>query len=74
MPVVFLQQVNITDFLEVEGNVKVDSTGYLQLPVGTTAQRPSSANAGMIRYNSTSGKVEAYVPGKEGALQWTNLH
>jgi len=31
------------------------------LPVGTTAQRPSSAVLGMIRYNSTEGLVEIYV-------------
>ena len=73
MAINFLQQVNISDFLEVEGNLRVDSTGYVQLPVGTTAQRPSSPSVGMIRYNSTNGKVEAYVPGKEGEL-WTSLH
>jgi hypothetical protein len=72
MPVVFLQEVNITDFLEVEGNVKVDSTGYLQLPVGTTAQRPTP-QLGMIRYNSTNGKVEAYVQG-EKVNEWVDLH
>lgn len=57
MPIVFLQQVNITDFLEVEGNLKVDSTGYIQLPKGTTAQRPTAVE-GMIRYNTTTEKVE----------------
>ena len=57
MPIVFLQQVNISDFLEVEGNLKVDSTGYIQLPVGTTAQRPTAVE-GMIRYNTTTDKVE----------------
>tara|TARA_R100000278_G_scaffold100286_1_gene76952 strand:+ start:244 stop:468 length:225 start_codon:yes stop_codon:yes gene_type:complete len=74
MAINFLQQVNISDFLEVEGNLKVDSTGYIQLPVGVNSNRPSPASAGMIRYNNTSGKVEAYVPGKEGSLEWTNLH
>ena len=72
MPVVFLQQVNITDFLEVEGNVKVDSTGYLQLPLGTTAQRPSSPQKGMIRYNSSNDEVEVYARGPEGN-QWRSL-
>lgn len=36
------------------------STGYFGLPVGTTAQRPGSAAAGMVRYNSTLGSVEIY--------------
>ena len=35
--------------------------GAIQLPIGTTAQRPSSAVAGMIRYNSTEELVEIYV-------------
>ena len=32
---------------------------YLQLPVGTTAQRPSPS-AGMLRYNSTTSTLEYY--------------
>ena len=36
------------------------TTGGLFLPVGTTAQRPASPSAGMIRYNSTRGLVEIY--------------
>ena len=35
--------------------------GAIQLPIGTTAQRPGSAVAGMIRYNSTEELVEIYV-------------
>jgi len=74
MPIVFLQQVNITDFLEVEGNLKVDSTGYIQLPVGTTAQRPSPVK-GMMRYNSSTDKVEVYAitDPERGSLTWVNL-
>ena len=73
MPIVFLQQVNITDFLEVEGNLKVDSTGYIQLPVGTTAQRPTAVE-GMIRYNTTTDKVEVVtVDPERGSLTWRNL-
>ena len=36
------------------------STGYFDLPAGTTAQRPGSPVNGMIRYNTTSAKLEAY--------------
>jgi hypothetical protein len=36
------------------------STGYFDLPAGTTAQRPGSPNTGMIRYNTTTSSYEAY--------------
>lgn len=42
------------------GNVELTGTGVLDLPVGTTAQRPGSPNSGMIRYNSTLGQFEGY--------------
>ena len=41
-------------------DVSLTGTGYLDLPVGTTAQRPGSPNAGMIRYNSDNAKFEGY--------------
>src|SRR5450755_3635721 len=37
-------------------------TDAVKLPVGTTAQRPTAIN-GMIRYNSSTPAVEAYVNG-----------
>lgn len=40
-------------------NTTVNDTGFLQLPVGTTGQRPSVSN-GRLRFNSTTGKVEFY--------------
>ena len=36
------------------------STGYFDLPAGTTAQRPSSPNNGMTRFNTTLGYPEWY--------------
>jgi hypothetical protein len=36
------------------------STGYFDLPAGTTAQRPGSPATGMIRYNSTNSEYEVY--------------
>jgi hypothetical protein len=36
------------------------STGYINLPAGTTAQRPSSPVVGMIRFNTTLGYTEEY--------------
>ena len=40
-------------------SLEVNSTDSIQIPVGTTAQRPSGA-AGMIRYNTTNAQFEYY--------------
>ncbi len=42
------------------GNIQVVGTAALTNPSGTTAQRPSTGVNGMIRYNSTLSKFEAY--------------
>lgn len=42
----------------------------LTLPVGTTAQRPASPTAGMIRANSTTGYIEYY---DTAASQWVGI-
>jgi len=51
-------------------DVPTESTGYLAMPAGTTAQRPGSAVAGATRFNTTTGSLEFY----DGAV-WisTNL-
>lgn len=36
------------------------STGYFALPVGTTAQRPSSPAVGMVRFNTDLNHLEEY--------------
>ena len=36
-------------------------TGSVTVPAGTTAQRPGSPSAGMLRYNSSSSKFEGYT-------------
>lgn len=41
-------------------NTNINDTGFLQLPGGTTAQRPTSAQNGQIRFNTTFGIVEWY--------------
>ena len=41
----------------------------MQLPAGTTAQRPGSPVNGMLRYNSDTSKIEAYAGGA-----WVDLH
>jgi hypothetical protein len=42
------------------GDVLLSGTGYLDLPVGTTAQRPASPTSGMIRFNTTLSQFEGY--------------
>jgi len=61
-------------------NTIINDTGYLQLPTGTTAQRPSSPSAGYMRYNTTDNVVEVYSSGEwktitydGGVLTTTNL-
>ncbi len=41
--------------------VDINTTGAVQVPDGTTAERPSSPVAGMFRYNNTDGKFEGYT-------------
>lgn len=50
------------------GNVLLSSTGYLDLPTGTTGQRPGSPNSGMIRFNSTTVSFEGYNGTSWGSL------
>jgi hypothetical protein len=40
--------------------VIVQGTDFVQLPVGTTAQRASTATAGMMRVNTTTNALEVY--------------
>jgi len=42
-------------------NTEISTTGFIQLPVGTDAQRPTSAVPGYLRFNTTSGLVEVYT-------------
>lgn len=44
------------------------STGYFDLPVGTTAQRPASPTSGNVRFNSETGKNEYY-----NGTRWISL-
>jgi len=58
--------ISSTAELVVSGRVEstdltLTGTGSLIVPSGTTAQRPVTAENGMIRYNSTTGSVEAYT-------------
>lgn len=50
------------------GNVLMSGTGVIDLPVGTTAERPGTPNNGMIRYNSTLARYEGYSGSAWGQL------
>ena len=50
----------ITGNLYVAGNIVTTGTGYITIPVGTTAQRPGTAASGMIRYNTSLSSFEGY--------------
>lgn len=50
------------------GNILMSGTGTIDIPVGTTAQRPGSPNNGMIRYNTTLSQYEGYSGSAWGAL------
>lgn len=42
------------------GTIVINTTDYLQIPAGTTAQRPGSPAVGMIRWNSDLSTYEGY--------------
>lgn len=74
----FLKTKNISKFsisdrtflTNTYGRIITNSTNSLQLPVGSTAQRPAATATfeGQIRYNSETDQLEAYQ-----ASQWRNL-
>ena len=55
-----LASPSFTGTATFSGNVLLSGTGVLDLPVGTTAQRPASPNSGMIRFNTDLGQFEGY--------------
>ena len=50
------------------GDVILGTTTALELPDGTTAQRPGSPVNGMIRYNTTLNQFEGYKASAWGAI------
>ena len=54
--------------VNVPNNLIYSGTGSLTMPNGTTAQRPGSPAAGMIRYNSTEAEFEGYADGAWGSI------
>ena len=52
---------NVSKLETTADGVDINGTGSLTIPVGTTAQRPSSAAEGMIRRNTTDSAFEGYT-------------
>ncbi len=42
------------------GNVQINGFGAIQVPAGTTLQRPGSTTAGQIRFNTDTNQFEGY--------------
>ena len=53
-------ELTVSGNATVSENLTVSGTGALTVPAGTTENRPATAVNGMIRYNSTTGFMEAY--------------
>jgi hypothetical protein len=49
--------------LNLDGTHTIHGTGAITVPVGTTAQRPSSPTVGSMRYNTTTSNLEVYISG-----------
>lgn len=57
-------------------SLDVVGTDAIIVPVGTTAQRPTTPTVGMIRYNTTTKKYEGYAEDSTtpGTFLWVGLH
>ena len=56
--------------VEIDGYLSISSGNWIQVPDGTTAQRPGSPQVGMFRYNTTTAEFEGYFgsPAAWGAI------
>ena len=59
---------NVASYLTSNVSGIVSTTGALNIPIGTTAQRPDSGQLGSLRYNTTLGVAEVYT-----LSGWTTL-
>jgi hypothetical protein len=44
-----------------KASLDINTTDAIKVPVGTTAERPSTPTVGMLRYNNTTNKLEGYT-------------
>ena len=50
--------------ISLAANAVMPGTGAITVPSGTSAERPASSGAGMIRYNTTTARLESYASGE----------
>ena len=62
--------IKFKNSVEVDGYLSISSGNWIQVPDGTTAQRPGSPTVGMFRYNTTTNEFEGYFgsPAAWGAI------
>ena len=53
--------VNVGTGVSVVGIATFATTSHIRIPVGTTGERPGTAQAGDFRYNTTEGEFEGYT-------------
>ena len=63
-----ITSVGTLSALTIAGNLLFTGTGMVDLPVGTTGQRPAGANTGALRYNSSLNQFEGYGNSGWGAI------
>jgi len=49
-------------------NTIINDTGFIEIPAGTTAQRPGSPSQGMLRINTSVNALELY-----NGTNWINV-
>jgi hypothetical protein len=59
--------------IDTDQNVTLEGTGALALNSGTTAERPGTPVAGMVRFNSETNELEAYDGSAWGSLGLTTM-
>ena len=60
--------MDVTGTFTVSDNILMTGTGAIDVAAGTTAERPGSASAGMIRFNTTTTSYEGYNGSTWGEL------
>jgi hypothetical protein len=63
-----ITSVGTLSSLTIAGNLLFTGTGMVDMPVGTTGERPAGANTGAFRYNSTLNQFEGYGNTGWGAI------
>lgn len=62
------ERIRVRVAASTDADVKISGTAGLEIPPGTTAQRPSNPVAGTIRLNTTTNQFEGYSNGAWQAI------